>query len=186
MDREKDAGLLVSQSPALSQFVGRAGRRRRLPPNVVLIMADDLGAECLGCFGSASYKTPVLDQLAETGVLFRNCHAQPLCTPSRVKIMTGKYNFRNYTEFSSLPSGQKTFANMLHDAGYATCIAGKWQLGGDENSLASFGFDEYDLFEKTPMLPGQDTPESAEARKYLETILHSVNSDQRKQEKHDE
>lgn len=138
-------GLLwaVAFAPCRVPAEGVAGKR----PNIVLILADDMGYECLGCYGSASYKTPVLDELAQNGVLFRNCHAQPLCTPSRVKIMTGKYNFRNYTEFSSLPPGQQTFANLLHEAGYATCIAGKWQLGGDKKSLAEFGFDEYCLWQ---------------------------------------
>ena len=117
------------------------------PPNVILILADDLGYECLGCDGGASYKTPVLDQLAKDGVRFSACHAQPLCTPSRVKIMTGKYNFRNYQGFSSLPAGQTTFAHVMKEAGYATCIAGKWQLGGNEESLGAFGFDEYCLWQ---------------------------------------
>jgi hypothetical protein len=78
-------------------------------PNIVLIMADDLGYECLGCYGSGSYKTPVLDGLAGAGMRFEHCYSQPLCTPSRVKIMTGQYNFRNYTNFGVLDPKQKTF-----------------------------------------------------------------------------
>ena len=65
-------------------------------PNIILIMADDMGYECLSCNGSTSYQTPVLDKLAEGGIRFTHCISQPLCTPSRVKIMTGQYNFRNY------------------------------------------------------------------------------------------
>ncbi|UCE43158.1 MAG: sulfatase-like hydrolase/transferase [Candidatus Aminicenantes bacterium] len=99
-------------------------------PNIILIMADDFGYECLSCNGSTSYKTPVLDNLAQTGVRFLSCYATPLCTPSRVQIMTGKYNFRNYTEFGSLKPGERTFAHYLRDAGYTTCVAGKWQLAG--------------------------------------------------------
>ena len=97
-------------------------------PNVILIMADDLGYECLGCYGSKSYKTPVLDELATTGVRFDHAYSQPLCTPSRLKIMTGRYNFRNYTYFGALPPKEKTFGHMMQSAGYATCIVGKWQL----------------------------------------------------------
>ena len=66
-----------------------------LKPNVILIMADDIGFECLSINGSKSYKTPILDSLAKNGINFTKAISQPLCTPSRVKIMTGKYNFRN-------------------------------------------------------------------------------------------
>ena len=65
-------------------------------PNIILIMADDLGYESLSCNGSQSYQTPNLDKLAATGIRFDQCFSQPLCTPSRVQIMTGRYNFRNY------------------------------------------------------------------------------------------
>ncbi len=129
---------------------------RRLPPNVILIMADDMGYECLGTYGSAEYDTPNLDRLAEKGVRMDHCYAQPLCTPSRVKIMTGKYNARNYTYFGYLNPGEKTFGNMMKEAGYATCIAGKWQLNGIYHDLEGcldrtrpyhFGFDEYCLWQ---------------------------------------
>ena len=69
-------------------------------PNVILIMADDIGYEGLNINGSTSYKTPFLDSLALNGINFTNTLSQPLCTPSRVKIMTGKYNFRNYDHFT--------------------------------------------------------------------------------------
>lgn len=114
-------------------------------PNIVLIMADDMGIECLGSYGSAAYETPNLDRLAENGVRFEHCYSTPLCTPSRVQIMTGKYGFRNYDDFGSLPLDQKTFANLLKDRGYATCIAGKWQLGGDDKTPGHFGFDQYSV-----------------------------------------
>ncbi|MHC4240189.1 MAG: sulfatase-like hydrolase/transferase, partial [Planctomycetota bacterium] len=76
---------------AFSSRIGRAAKSRR--PNVILMMADDFGYECLSCNGGSPYKTPVLDRLAAEGIQFTNCCAQPLCTPSRVKIMTGRYNF---------------------------------------------------------------------------------------------
>ena len=62
-------------------------------------MSDDLGYEVIGCNGGTSYQTPVLDGMAAGGARFENAHVQPLCTPTRVQLMTGKYNFRNYIGF---------------------------------------------------------------------------------------
>jgi len=130
-------------------------------PNIILIMADDMGYECLSCNGSLSYNTPVLDDLASSGIRFTNCYSQPLCTPSRVKIMTGKYNHRNYEYFGFLDENELTFGSLFKEAGYATCITGKWQLNGlsynlpgyDDNSRPHlFGFDEYCLWQLT--VPG--------------------------------
>jgi len=130
-------------------------------PNIILIMADDMGYESLSCNGSMSYSTPVLDEMAASGIRFTNCYSQPLCTPSRVKIMTGKYNYRNYEYFGYLNENELTFSTLMKKAGYATCIAGKWQLNGlsynlsgyDDNSRPYlFGFDEYCLWQLT--VPG--------------------------------
>lgn len=114
--------------------------------NILLIMADDLGYECLGANGS-TYETPILDKLSEEGILFQNCHSQPLSTPSRLQLMTGKYNHRNYTRFAYLDPKERTFAHMAKEAGYATCIAGKWQLGNDNRLPKVFGFDNYCLWQ---------------------------------------
>lgn len=133
-------------------------REKNKKPNIVLIMADDMGYECLSSYGSAVYNTPNLDKLAAQGVRFTHCYSQPLCTPSRVQIMTGKYNFRNYEAFGYLNPKEKTFGNLLKEAGYATCIAGKWQLSGisgpekqpgwdDTTRPNHFGFDEYCLWQ---------------------------------------
>jgi arylsulfatase A-like enzyme len=96
--------------------------------NILLIMADDLGMECLGCYGGTSYKTPRLDGLAASGVRFTHAYAQPLCTPTRVQLMTGKYNFRNWRAFGILDPKERTFGHMMREAGYQTCVSGKWQL----------------------------------------------------------
>lgn len=116
-------------------------------PNIIVIMADDLGYETIGANGGQSYATPRLDALAGTGIRFRHAHVQPLCTPTRVQLMTGKYNVRNYDVFGVLPRGQVTFANVLRDAGYKTFIAGKWQLEGGYDAPIGFGFDEYFLWQ---------------------------------------
>jgi hypothetical protein len=81
-------------------------------PNVVVILADDLGYECIAANGGKSYKTPHLDRLAQAGVRFEHCHVQPLCTPTRVQLMTGKYNVRNYLNFGTLVRTETTFAQQ--------------------------------------------------------------------------
>ena len=82
-------------------------------PNIILLMNDDMGYECLSANGSTSYSTPQLDKLAKNGMRFTHCFSQPLCTPSRVKIMTGKYNYKNYVDFGYLDKEQKTFGHIL-------------------------------------------------------------------------
>ncbi len=138
-------------------------------PNIVLIMADDLGFECIGANGGTSYKTPVLDKLAGEGVRFEHCYSQPICTPSRVKLMTGIYNVRNYAEFGLLEKSQTTFANILRDAGYATCITGKWQLGKSKTLPDHFGFDEHclwQLFRRPSRYPNPGMEVNGEAIDY--------------------
>lgn len=127
-------------------------------PNIILIMADDLGREVLECYGNENNFTPNLNQLAAKGMRFENCHSTPLCTPSRVQIMTGKYNDKNYVGFGILDPAEKTFGHYLKEEGYATCIAGKWQLFGNERQQKlvngrqgslpkEAGFDHYLLWQ---------------------------------------
>ena len=127
-------------------------------PNIILILADDLGYETIGANGGTSYRTPQLDKLAATGVRFTHCFAQPLCTPTRVQLMTGRYNVRNYINFGNMDPQAVTFANLLKQAGYATCIAGKWQLGQDLGLPKKFGFDEYCLWQHTRRPPRYANP----------------------------
>ncbi|MGB1749331.1 MAG: sulfatase-like hydrolase/transferase [Dehalococcoidia bacterium] len=124
-------------------------------PNIILIMSDDLGYEALSCNGSTSYSTPRLDQLADTGMRFENAHVMPLCTPTRIALMTGKYNFRNYIGFGLMSPDEVTFGHLFSDAGYKTCISGKWQLYSYNpplempemrdkgQKIEDAGFDEY-------------------------------------------
>ena len=121
-------------------------------PNIVLIMADDLGYECVTCDGGESYQTPRLDTMAADGMRFTQCHSQPVCTPTRVQIMTGRCNSRNYWAFGSLHPKELTFGHILSAAGYATCITGKWQLSGRGERYPGThpdeaGFDEWCLWE---------------------------------------
>lgn len=136
--------VLLAAVPQLARAADAAR-----PPNVVLIMADDHGYECIGANGGTSYKTPAVDALARTGVRFDHCFSQPLCTPTRMQLMTGLYNKRNYVDFGQMDPQSLTFAHLFKQAGYATCIVGKWQLGADPNLPSKFGFDEHCLWQHT-------------------------------------
>jgi arylsulfatase A len=127
-------------------------------PNIILIMADDLGYETIGANGGTSYPTPHLDRLATTGARFTHCFVQPLCTPTRVQMMTGLYNVRNYINFGNLDPRAVTFGNLLKGAGYATCIVGKWQLGHEVGLPKKFGFDESCLWQHTRRPPRYANP----------------------------
>lgn len=129
-------------------------------PNIVLILADDLGVEGLGCYGGLSYRTPRLDQLAAEGLRFTHAYAQPLCTNTRIQLMTSKYNHRNWIAFGILNPSERTIGHWMSDAGYATCMVGKWQLqsydppdypGAEKRrglgmKVENTGFDEYSLW----------------------------------------
>ncbi|MBX9788930.1 MAG: sulfatase-like hydrolase/transferase [Pirellulales bacterium] len=127
-------------------------------PNVILIMADDLGYETLGCNGGTSAPTPNLDKLAAGGVRFDHCFVQPLCTPTRVQLMTGAYNVRNYITFGTMDTRLRTFGNLFRDAGYATAVVGKWQLGKEPDNPKHFGFDDYCLWNHTRRVPRYANP----------------------------
>ncbi|MFT4640242.1 MAG: arylsulfatase A [Verrucomicrobiales bacterium] len=118
------------------------------PLNVILIMADDSAVDNYSCYGSDFFSTPRLDALAKGGAKFNHCYSEPVCTSSRVKIMTGRDGIRNYVQFGTLDKDEITFGTMMKQTGYASAIAGKWQLhGGDHGSLApECGFDTHCLW----------------------------------------
>jgi len=130
-------------------LIGAKAQKNSKPPNIVMILADDLGYECINSYGGTSYNTPHLTQLAQTGMQFENCHSQPICTPSRVKLMTGRSNKKNHVKFGYLNPKEKTFSQLFREKGYATMIAGKWQLGKDASLPDHFGFDEHILWQLT-------------------------------------
>jgi arylsulfatase A len=112
-------------------------------PNFVIILGDDIGYDALTSQGNETFYTPRLDQMAEEGMRFTECHGSPLCSPSRVMFVSGKYNFRNYTVWGVINPNEKTFATLLRDAGYATYVAGKWQFDGGDASIHGIGFNSY-------------------------------------------
>ncbi len=130
--------LLVSLS--LSLFLGAALHATEERPNIVVILADDLGYGDLGFTGSEEIFTPRLDRLAENGVVFKNGYVtHPYCGPSRAGLLTGRYQARfgmenncsysPYDHHMGLPVGERTFAKRLQDVGYRTGMVGKWHLG---------------------------------------------------------
>lgn len=137
------------------------------PPNLILIMADDAGAGEFGAYGNPENPTPNLSELARTGVQFSTCYATPVCRPTRMEIMTGQYGHHNGVyQFSSYPGGPPpgspvnditqhlTFAQVLKERGYATAMAGKWQLSGRHPTLIrEAGFDEYCMYAYERNLP---------------------------------
>lgn len=116
-------------------------------PNIIFILADDLGYADVSCYGAKKIQTPNIDRIAEEGIRFTDGHAgASTCTPTRYSLMTGCYNFRSWLKYSALSTSapllieedRVTIASFLKSAGYATSIVGKWHLGyGHEE-----GFDE--------------------------------------------
>lgn len=128
-------------------------------PNFVIVVADDLGMECIGGYGGRSYQTPHLDRLLAAGMQFSHCFSNPYCSPSRGQLLTGRYPLHNgikrvifdpkqHREFLD-PAHERSFANQLRDVGYATAMAGKWQLSflEERDTILDFGFDEYQAWQ---------------------------------------
>ena len=149
---------LAAAVTAITPYFTASGADSPARPNFVIILADDFGYECVRANGGTSYRTPELDRLAVTGMRFEHCYVQPLCTPTRVQLMTGLYNVRNYITFGQMDPNAVTFAQLLKRAGYATCIAGKWQLGRDSTLPKRFGFDEYCLWQHLRRPPRYANP----------------------------
>jgi arylsulfatase A len=140
----------TAESEAVSDATATAAEasaaRVSSKPNIILVFADDIGYEVPTVYGGQSYQTPNIDRMAQQGMRFTNCFSSPLCSPSRISLVTGKYNFRNYDEWGVLHTTEKTFGNLLKDAGYATYAAGKWQMDGGDTGIKQFGFAQYSVW----------------------------------------
>ncbi len=145
----------LALATALAACAGRPGERPA-PPNIVVILLDNVGQEWFGCYGSEEGATPEIDRLARGGLRFEHCYTHPVCGPSRVLLLTGRYPFRTgwtmhhdaglYSGGGLDPARERTFARLLRDGGYATAIAGKWQVNNlydEPDALARHGFDEH-------------------------------------------
>ncbi len=126
-------------------------------PNILLLFADDLGYEALGCYGGKDFQTPHLDRLASQGMRFTRAYTSPVCTPSRMSLYTGTYVSR-HRYFNVLPVHQgtkqavdfrnrwTTYPQLLRNAGYQTSVTGKWQLAALElhpDHCRDAGFDSW-------------------------------------------
>ena len=123
-------------------------------PNILLIMADDVGSDAIGCYGGQSYPTPHIDALCSGGKKFNHGYAMPVCHPSRVCLMTGRYPFRfgkagfKWGDYPKAAEGI-SIGDRMKEGGYATAVAGKWQLCMMKDDLTQpkrTGFDEWCLF----------------------------------------
>ncbi len=136
--------LLAVLTPVLAPAAAPA------KPNILFILADDLGLDGVSCYGADQRKTPNIDRLAASGLRFETCYAAPLCGPSRCLLMTGRYAFRTggLTNGSwrgggpgALSKDEQPIAKLLKQGGYATGMAGKWRQMGE--TPRDWGFDEY-------------------------------------------
>ncbi len=146
---------------ALGLFCASALPAAPRPPNVVFILADDLGAHDLGCYDADLHETPNIDRLAREGVRFTQAYAMSVCSPTRAAILTGKHAARLHMTtwresalqptrdkpllpppaISDLPHSEKTIAGVLKSSGYLTLHVGKWHLGDAGHSPETLGFD---------------------------------------------
>ena len=131
-------------------------------PNILFILADDLGWSDLGCYGADLHETPRLDRFANESVRFTQAYAMSVCSPTRAMLMTGKHaarlhftiwaegaleggpknrRLREAVSIAELPHSETTIAKRLQSAGYLTALVGKWHLGGWEHYPETHGFD---------------------------------------------
>jgi len=150
------AGLVLF-SGGQAAAAGETGRR----PNILFVLLDNVGKDWFRCYGSQENETPNIDRLARTGLKFRDFYVTPVCSTTRVMLLTGRYPLRTgwHTHHDPAIYGGGYFdwnrevclARVLRSAGYATCISGKWQINdlfdpAQKDAIGRHGFDDYCLF----------------------------------------
>ena len=162
-----------------------AQKSEQKKPNIIFILADDLGIGEVGCYGADNYKTPNIDKLASQGIRFTNAYTAPLCGPSRATILTGRHLFRTGATNQDAtglmqPSVETMMPAYLKQAGYNSAMIGKW--GQLPLNPSDFGFDEYLKFQgsgvywntqekgKTYLLNGAEIP--LKDKEYMPDVMH--------------
>ena len=181
MKRRKFLKTLGLSAAALGvqQFGCAAGRGK---PNIIYILADDLGYGELGCFGQEIIKTPNIDALAKIGMKFANAYSMPQCTPSRATLLTGQYPWRtgwvNHWDVPRWGVGyfdwklrrNMTFARIMKSAGYATAAVGKWQINDfriSPDAMKKHGFDDWCMW------TGYESGNKASAERYWDAYVNT-------------
>ena len=155
-------------------------------PNIIYILADDLGIGDVSCYGSDNNKTPIIDKLAKGGIRFTHGYTAPLCGPSRAMILTGRYAFRTGAVNQDMvgqikPENEVLIPSVLKTAGYTTAMVGKWSQFG--LTPKDFGFDDYITFQgsgdywATEKKKSEDYIENGENKKldkqtYMPDLMH--------------
>jgi len=164
MDGVRRLGLMLAAVAILLSYScqhATAAKPTGRPPNILFILLDNVGKDWFRCYGSQEDQTPHIDRLARTGLKFRNFYVTPVCSTTRVMLLTGRYPFRTgwHTHHDPAIYGGGYFdwkreiclARVMKSAGYDTCISGKWQINDlfdpkQKDAIRRHGFDEYCLF----------------------------------------
>ena len=137
--------FLLALATCLGLMTGcNSSENQAVRPNIIFILADDLGYRDLSCYGQQHFRTPNLDRLAATGARFTQAYvAAPSCSPSRCSLLTGLHSGHSSIRMNGSARGQEplrdediTIAEVLKDAGYATCFSGKFAVGEPGSVLA--------------------------------------------------
>lgn len=178
--------LLLVVFGCTSNYAGQSERQPTEQPNILFIMADDLGNEWISCYGAEEIETPNIDQLASGGMRFTHAYSMPKCTPTRVTLLTGQYPWRsgwvNHWDVPRWGSGchfdwqyYLTFARVLKAAGYTTAAAGKWQINDfriQPDAMKKHGFDDYCMW------TGFESGNPPSAERYWNPYLHTKEGSQ--------
>jgi arylsulfatase A-like enzyme len=179
--RTLGGGLLCGASLTLCAPMGDAAAKSP-GPNLVFILADDLGKEWISAYGAEDIRTPNIDALAAGGMRFENAYAMPQCTPSRIALLTGKYPFRNgwvnhwdaprwgdgYFDWKH-PENTTVF-QLLQRLGYKTAAAGKWQINDfrkEPDAMTRHGFDDWFMW------TGYEDGNPASDLRYRDPYIHT-------------
>ena len=143
--------LITLTLASVSSFYAQKTNTKKVDekPNIIFILADDLGIGDVSCYGSDQNKTPIIDQLAKGGIRFTHGYTAPLCGPSRAMILTGRYAFRTGAVNQDMvgdikPENEVLIPSVLKPAGYTTSLVGKWSQFS--KTPGDFGFDDYLTF----------------------------------------